>query len=296
MDFQNFFAKIMGYIDPGFVPIKPYGNWGDGGNDGCNSDTKHYYQIYAPVATTKVNAQEALRKAVTDYQKLLDSWGVVVGYSFVINDKFTTVEAPLQRSFVEFKEAKKILEGKIIHTQELQKLFMQLHDDGKMDVLDIYHLPPSDTDFNPTTLGELIKYLLNKPDMSMTLLTGQAPDFEEKIKFNGLNEALANRLKVNSLEVYKIDDFLDTQGDDGIDQELSQTVNDIYIRAASKIPDEEEQRNELIYLSLMNELIPNIAKDKIHSLRGYNKVAEIIIAKYFETCDVYEDPNSAYPS
>lgn len=296
MEFQGFFAKIMGYIDPDFTPIKPYGNWGDGGNDGCNSNTKSYYQIYAPLPTTKLNAQDSFNKAKEDYQKLIDKWGNVGSYYFVINDRFTGVEAPLQQSFTEFKSDKSIPNGKIIHTQELQKLFKQLSRDDKLDVLDIYHSPLSESDFQPTVISKLIGYLLAKPDMSLALLTSKAPDFDEKIEFNQLSKNLSHRLKSNSLEVYKIDEFLGEQDDESLAQELAQTVNSIYKELVEKIPDTDTQKNELIYLGLIEELIPKFARDKAHAQQGYNKVAEIVIAKYFETCDAYEDPNSTTSS
>lgn len=296
MEFQSYFSDIMRCIDSGFEHVKPYGNWGDGGNDGCNSVDKHYYQIYAPLATTKVNAQEALKKAITDYQKLLNKWGSVLGYSFVINDRFTGIEAPLLKYFNEFKSNQQISQGKIIDTRELQKLFMQLSEDDKLDALGMHYLAPSNSSFEPTVISELVRYLLNKPDMTMGLLSSTAPNFDEKIQFNNLSDRLSIKLKSNSFEVYKIDDFLNEQNDDSIAQELAQTVNNIYKQLVISIPDNEEQKNELIYLGLVDKLIPKFAKDKTHSTRGYNNVAEIIIAKYFETCDAYEDPNRSNSS
>lgn len=295
MAFQDFFSKLMICADSDFEPIRPYGKWGDGGNDGHNPITKHYYQVYAPVATTTPNAQQALKKSIADYQKLLNKWGSVNGYSFVINDRFTGVQAPLSEAFWRFKEDKKISCGEIIHTQSLQKIFMTLVEDDKLEVLEMSPLAPSNSSFEPTVISELIRYLLNKPDMTMGLLHSKAPDFDEKIEFNNLSEPLSIKIKSNSLEVYKINDFLNEQNDDSIGQELSQTVNSIYRQLLDSIPNEEPQRNELIYLGLVDQLIPKFAKDKTHSTRGYNNVAEIIIAKYFETCDAYEDPNRTNP-
>lgn len=292
MEFQNYFSNIMRCIDSGFEHVKPYGNWGDGGNDGCNLDEKHYYQIYAPLATTKINAQDALKKAITDYQKLLDKWDDVLGYSFVINDRFTGIEAPLLKSFSDFKIAQSITQGKVIDTRELQKIFMQLSEDDRLEALEMHHLAPSDSNFEPTVISELIRYLINKPDMSFSLLTGKAPNFDKKIEFNQLSDILANKLKSNSIEVYKIDEFLDEQGDESLAQELAQTVNNIYRELVESIPANEKNKNELIYIGMIDKLIPMFAKDKVHAKRGYTNVAEIIIAKYFETCDTYEDPHS----
>lgn len=290
MEFQNFFSKILGYIDDGFVHVKPYGNWGDGGNDGCNPTTKTYYQIYAPLATTEVNAIQAFKKATTDYGKLLSKWGAVHSYNFVINDRFTGVDALLLNDFEDFKVKESIPNGKIIHSQELTKYFLGLNDDAKLDVLEMSFLPNDKEDFDETALSNLIRFLLNKPDRPFHLLIGKAPDFDEKIKFNNLGENLALRLKSNSLEAYKVDEFF--LDDESLSQELSQTVKDIYRNIADSIPDTEPHKGELIYHALVEDLIPSFAKSKEYAQHGYHKVAEIIIAKYFETCDAYEDPNS----
>ncbi|MBJ8451540.1 hypothetical protein I6M90_06350 [Acinetobacter bereziniae] len=290
MEFQVFFSTIMSHLDPDFVPIKPHGNWGDGGNDGCNPNSKHYYQIYSPLASTTPSPISEFNKAVTDYGKLIEKWGEVKGYSFVINDKFTQIPAPLQLNFQEFKEKEKISEGQIICSIQLQKLFMQLGEDTKLDVLGMYCIDEtSDSDFEPTIVGELINYLIENTDSSFNFLMGSAPNFDEKITFNNLNPFLAARLLGNYAEVYKIDEFLAVQGDD-LSQSLSLNINKIYKRVRESIPIDDEDQSSLIYFALVEALIPKYAiKDK-RTKRSYTSIAEVIIAKYFSTCDVYEDP------
>lgn len=292
MDFQVFFSTIMSNLDPDFVGIKPHGNWGDGGNDGCNPKTKHYYQIYAPLASTTANPIAEFNKAVTDYAKLIQKWGDIKGYSFVINDKFTQIPAPLQNNFQNFIEEKKIPEGRIISSLQLQKLFMKLEEDMKLDVLGVYCIDEGlSSNFEPTLIGELINYLIENTDNPFNFLTAKAPNFDEKITFNNLSGFLAARLISNYAEVYKINEFLDVQGDD-LSQSLSLSINKIYKEISSSIPLGDEDRSSLIYLALREALIPKFAnKDKL-SKRSYTSIAEIIIAKFFSTCDVYEDPNS----
>lgn len=47
-EFQTFFEDIMQKAFPNFQKIRPYGNQGDGGNDGYRPDEGIYYQVYAP--------------------------------------------------------------------------------------------------------------------------------------------------------------------------------------------------------------------------------------------------------
>lgn len=296
MEFQKFFSQIMHYADPGFKTIKPCGNWGDGGNDGYNPSSKHYYQIYAPLATTTINSRTAQSKLKEDYDKLVDKWGYIQGYSFVINDRFEGIDAPLANQFDAFISEKQIVQGEIIDSMRLQTLFISLDEDAIMDILGICYPYPTNSDFEPSQVSELIHHLLNETTFGVSLLNSEAPNFDKKIEFNKLEGFIANRLRSNSYEVYKIDEFLSLQHDEGMAQELAMIVNRFYKELKDNIPEDEEYRNELIYFGLIDKLVPSVASKKTHVYRGYSNVAEIIIAKYFETCDTYEDPNISNPS
>lgn len=290
MEFQIFFSSIMRHIDDDFIGIKPHGNWGDGGNDGCNPKTKHYYQIYAPLASTNPNPIAEFKKAETDYHKLIDKWGEVKGYSFVINDRFTQIQAPLQEKFQKFMTANKIHDGRIICSFQLQKMFMKLDQEIKQDLLNQHYIDDNPSnEFEPTLIGELIKYLGDIPDNDFGFLNGDAPNFDEKIQFNNLSPLLASRLVSDYAEVHKVKTFLDIQGDD-VAQNLSKSINTIYKNITSTIPDNEPDKSSLIYFSLIEKLIPIHANKDKHLKRSYTLLVRIIIANYFSTCDVYEDP------
>ena len=74
--FQRLFSHVMGYSDPRFQSITPWGNWGDGGNDGWIPEEGHYFQVYGPKPTTSNADAEttALKKAIDDFDKLPEKW------------------------------------------------------------------------------------------------------------------------------------------------------------------------------------------------------------------------------
>ena len=47
-EFQSFFENIMEKAFSDFQKIRPYGNQGDGGNDGYRKNAGIYYQVYSP--------------------------------------------------------------------------------------------------------------------------------------------------------------------------------------------------------------------------------------------------------
>ena len=72
-EFQSFFEDIMKIAFPDFQIIKPYGNKGDGGNDGYRPDKGIYYQVYSPDNPSEKEA-EAAKKLKADFHKLKSNW------------------------------------------------------------------------------------------------------------------------------------------------------------------------------------------------------------------------------
>jgi hypothetical protein len=136
--FQLLFNRLMHYWDPRFQSIVPWGDWGDGGNDGWIQEDGHYHQVYAPkVLTSKTDsAVTALSKAVGDFGKLAtDKWVNVERYSFVMNDRFGGMPAPIDSALQQLKQAKKLKEAGSISTSQLLTRFMTLAEDQRHDVV-----------------------------------------------------------------------------------------------------------------------------------------------------------------
>jgi len=68
-EFQTFFENIMEKVYADFQKIKPYGKYGDSGNDGYRKNSEIYYQVYAPEAPS-IKLAEAARKLKEDFEKL----------------------------------------------------------------------------------------------------------------------------------------------------------------------------------------------------------------------------------
>ena len=88
-EFQGFFEDIMEIAYPDFQKIRPYGNKGDGGNDGYRPTEGVYYQVYAPINPNEKEA-DAVKKIKKDFKNLRENWGKISKiktYFFVFNDK-----------------------------------------------------------------------------------------------------------------------------------------------------------------------------------------------------------------
>lgn len=130
-EFQSFFEDIMKKAFPGFQSIKPYGNKGDGGNDGYIPDKGIYYQVYSPHNPSEKES-EAAKKLKADFGKLKSSWdkiSKIKEFYFVFNDKGQGVSIEIEGALADLKtNNKKIKLGKFTPT-ELESVFFKLTED-----------------------------------------------------------------------------------------------------------------------------------------------------------------------
>lgn len=287
--FQKLFSHVMQYADPRFEAIQPYGNWGDGGNDGWIEEDGHYFQLYGPRPTSKGTAPVALKKALDDYEKLPHKWKNVRRFSFVFNDRFDGTPAPVASALQDLKLKKKLDSAGAYSMQMLLATFMGLTEEQRQDVLGAA-LPDDEVQLiEQAALGELLTSLTAVSAARTYFLNETAPDFEAKIVFNGLSQAVSHRLRSASYQVSIVDEFLGTQ-DAGTRQALAQQIHGYYLESQDAIPDGEDAPDER-YFWLVERLVPSGNLSTLQTA-AFRPAAELLLAKYFETCDAYEHPDS----
>ena len=289
--FQLLVSEIYRYREPDFQFIAPWGNWGDGGNDGWIPGKGHYLQLYGPKPTTVLDPVSALGKALTDFNKLTTTgkWLDVRRFSFVLNDHFHGVPAPLVSELQKLKQAKSLEEAGCVGAGQLEQMFMQLSDDLREMIVGGI---PSDqpTFISANAVGELLAGLADRAGEPARLFSGEvAPSFEEKLRFNGLGAYVQQTLKLGSYHVHTVDALLDGR-DPGLKQAIAREVRELYEQSKTAISGEGGDVPDRRFAWLTDALVPEIAGRHPHSMRAYRDAAQIVLAKYFETCDVYDAP------
>ena len=116
---------------PDFQKIRPYGNKGDGGNDGYFSAEGIYYQVYAPKDPYEKEAYAAI-KFKYNFENAKENWdqiSAIKEFNFVFNDKGAGLTIELEKAKRELKEANKGIEFKIFTPNELERIFFTLGND-----------------------------------------------------------------------------------------------------------------------------------------------------------------------
>ena len=135
-EFQSFFESIMKKSFPDFQTIRPYGNKGDGGNDGYIKTSGIYYQVYSPL-TPKINESKAAKKLKEDFYKLKDIWDKISQineYNFVFNDKYNGSTQELEKTITELKKNNPNIEFKLLLAQDLENILLKYYEGKKVTI------------------------------------------------------------------------------------------------------------------------------------------------------------------
>lgn len=73
--FEDLFCRVMELSSLSFNKVKPQGPYGDKKNDGFDTSTKTFYQVYAP-ENLPSNEENAIKKLNEDFKGLLAKQGL----------------------------------------------------------------------------------------------------------------------------------------------------------------------------------------------------------------------------
>jgi len=219
----------------GFVAVKPQGQHGDRKNDGYDKTDGTYYQVYAP-ENLNLNSAKAVNKLREDFAGLMEYWNdltPVKRFFFVLNDKYKGTLPTIESDLEAIKNENKLGGCEVFLTKHLEDELFRLDDDQIIAVVG-FVLNPHDIKFlDYSILNEVIAHIMNyKGNLEATQLL-KAPDFNEKIKFNGLGKQTATLLNSASYQHGSVENYF-LLNSDFTKQELRDTINTMYLAALKK--------------------------------------------------------------
>ena len=271
--FEDLFASIMNYAEPDFQRIKPWGNIGDRKNDGYIPSKGIYFQVYAPEDIRK-SSDKAVKKLESDFSGLLEKWEEVKEYYFVINDKYHGMPPQLSQAIDKIADDYRI-KAKVWRANKLEDLVFSLNDDQILTITGQFP-NPEELHLDYSTLSEVITHLMKIDISDIQNSDIKYPDWDKKIKFNGLSEIMKKYLEQGFLYVYELDKYLDSR-DNFFADDVKDRIRKIYIDKARKFS------GDRLFIGIMNTISHKQEK-------RFQSAAIIIMAKYFEICDIFEEP------
>ncbi len=278
--FEDMFTKLMTYAEPDFQPIKPWGNIGDRKNDGYIKTKGIFYQVYSPEDVSKHKTYlTCINKLEDDFHELLKHWNPVKEFYFVLNDKYKGVNADCELKLESIKKEHELQKAGFKTPAHLEKLLFSLSDDQIIQVAGFLPDPKQIKVLDFSALSQVVGFIMKLPLPSASDSTIKVPDWDSKIKFNKLSEMLARCLDAACLHLGALEEFL--KDNTFLAEQLMFKMRELYEseEASGKKGDE-------LFLSIINKASPS-------SERPHQEATIVIMAKYFESCDIFEDPEDS---
>jgi hypothetical protein len=273
--FETLFTKIMNYAENDFQQIKPWGNIGDRKNDGYIKSKGIYYQVYAP-EDIRLKYTEAVSKLKKDFSGLIFQWSEVKEFYFVINDKYKGVFADVEIAINQLIKDNNLNNGGILTAKDLENKLFLLSDD-QIQAIVICIPDPSKIQLDFNVLNEVIKHIMGLPISESMPTDIKMPDWNNKIIFNELSEATATRLNNGYLHINNMNKYLDNNSNFLADT-LRDKMNEIYLLEKNTYSGDE------LFWAIVKKASP---KNDF----AFQSAVIVVMAKYFETCDIFERPN-----
>lgn len=296
-EFEQLFTEIMSAARPDFRQVKPQGVFGDRKNDGFEPAAGRYFQVYAP-EELRNREQEAILKLETDFEGLYAHWAKtfpagIREFYFVLNDRcrgsvFPSIHEAMER----IRQGYSLDRCEPFLTKHLENEFFSLDDDGIHAIIGFIPDPEEITLLDYSDLNEVIRHVLDHPvDLTQA---GQlnAPDFGDKIRFNGLGAATGHWLNAASYQAGAVEGYF-AANSDFARQTFRDTLNGYYLAAMEADLSAFEATDGVTpadqrFLDILRQITPK-AEDP-YKRKALQDAALAIMGVFFESCDIFENP------
>ena len=277
IEFERLFTSIMNYAEPEFKQIKPWGNIGDRKNDGYIKSKGVFFQVYAPEDLIN-NSPAAVKKLKNDFLGLMRQWSPINEFYFVMNDKYKGVPPDVEIMLSQIISDNKLNGGGALIAKDLENKLFTLPDDQIQNIVGCIPNPSNfQLDFN--ILNDVIKHIMQLSIAQSIPSDIILPNWNQKILFNNLSEATAIYLNGGSLQINNLQKYLDNNSS-FLSDTLRDKINEIYISKKACFSGDE------LFWAIVKEATPS-------SELQYQSAVIVIMAKYFEACDIFERPEES---
>lgn len=294
-EYQRLFERVMQYRYPNdFISIKPYGNVGDRKNDGYCPSSGTYHQVYAPERPTAPRSVvAAAKKATEDFAGLKRAWDrttPIKVFRFVFNDEYRNCPPDIAIACAALAKEHGIKCSPLL-AHHLEDEAMQLQPDQISDILQApIPRPESIPNVDFSVLGEVIRHVLENPIPISKESILSAPDFTEKIEFNGLSAPVGHLLHSAGRQIEAVNDFFSLNSNFA-KQELRNKLNALYMESKKSFASKARtlEFGDLVFFDLLRRMVPFKSTISI-SIANAQNAALVVMGFYFESCDVFETP------
>lgn len=282
--FEDFFCNIMKAENDHFQKVKASGRIGDNSCDGFNDVTGVYYLCYSPEdIKKKVTQKNAITKITNDLNGIISKWSNIKSLKYVINDKFSGLSPDIHKLIHDLKNSLSV-DIELLSMESLRNICLSLDETEKRRLLGYCpDLENSKISIDFDTISKIVQYLEKNPLTDNDDDNLVVPDFTEKIEFNKLSKKIAAQLNNAKLYISKVDEFFDNSP--SYDKEnLRNYIRQIYFKAQKDISNTESNYSDRIFIFILKNMVYDLSSKTVIDN------AIVIIATFFESCDIFQEP------
>jgi len=283
--YEDLFVNVMRRESSDFAPVKPQGIFGDRKNDGYNRKRGAYYQVFAP-EDPKLKQQVAVKKLKDDFAGLKAYWDTVTPvreFHFVFNDKYKGAFPTMEADLADIKKEHHLSDCSSFLAQHLEDRLMSLPDDQIQAVVGFIPDPSKIQMLDYSIVNDVINHVMLYKGGINTAQIFSVPDFDEKIQFNGLSPRVGALLNSAAYQAGILDEYF-ALNSEFTKQSLRDVLSNMYQSALAKpLPIISSNKSDLVFFDILD----GVAPDQTQAVRN---AALVVLAYFFESCDIFEDP------
>ena len=289
--FEDFFCEIMKADNDDFRRVKPQGKLGDYGCDGYIPTTKTFYMCYSPEMMNHDSINQNGKDKIThDLERIVEQWPDIKHLRYVFNDKYCGIGPELNQLIDNLIEKYKKYDLSLFSIELLKELFLKLPTHKKEEIVgycpDLSKRDPLAETFSYDAISKIIEYLDKNTAAYYKEDQLIVPDLSEKIAFNKLSDRVAEILNRQKIYIPCVEEFFCKNQEYDKDK-LKNHLSRMYNVACATIPESNNNFAELRFFYLFDSICFN------KSSRAIVDNTFVIIALFFESCDIFEAPNNA---
>lgn len=273
--FQEFFSSLMEKRHPGdFQRMRPWGNVGDKKSDGYLKSTRSLFQCYAP---NEMAAKEAIKKIDEDFVGALHHWGSYFDVWVFVHNSMIGLGPDVEMKLIELERGnppKRLINWGY---EELRLVVFEL---GDSDLVSLLGYAPSLKDFGEVGYDDV------QPLLDAISLWPESPVEEirpvppRKIQENKLSPNVESLLRAGMSRSDLLKDFFGKHYDPTFGDRLANAFRAKYI---------ELKEGGLLPDIIFHDLQKYIGGEFVSS-PGKQAAVLVVLAYFFETCDIFERP------
>ena len=273
--FQSFFSAIMTARYPSdFVATRTWGQDGDQKCDGYMLSTGTFYQVYAP---DELDAKSAVKKMNDDFAGALEKWKDKISTWVFVHNARVGVPPHILQQLTDFKKDNKSITFTHMGRQELKRTLFETNESSIRRLLGTV---PTYQDVNNLSMEAIKQTLLGFTRKGIAATAAIMPVSEKKLEANGLSTESKTLFEAGMIKSNLISSFFRQWHDPSLEEKTATKMNNIYKTAVSECLDSD---------NVFQRILTTISGTDLGN-PSTTISALTIMAYFFQTCDIFEQP------